>query len=249
MLTKNNWDLLSLDQDIIIGKNELHIWRVKVSENIANLYEYWNILDWQEKDQAKLFYFAEDRSRYIITRAVLRKLLAKYLCNITPEKIQFAQTDNKKPYLSDHINIKNIKFNLSHSKDVIIYAFTSEIEIGVDIEYINKDLQMDDITKYCFSEQEKIKFKNLTNGQKNYYFYKIWVIKEAVVKAMGLGLTFDLKQINICFNKNKLLPIVYLNKNKLLWTFKIFYAYNDYCGAFVAKESNLEKVVFLEFKI
>ena len=234
---KNAWQLQSLEQVFPLRENELYIWKTTVSANINNLDDYWSLLTQDEQARAREFYFIKDRNRYVIARAILRKLIASYI-NIAPKDILFSYAKYGKPYLATENNIHGIEFNLAHSKECIIYGFTKNIEVGVDIEFINKDFAIEDIVKYYCSEEEQHKLQILSGHQKCCYFYKLWVIKEALVKAMGVGLSYDLRQIHINFNKNKLIhPMNIISRNKMYWAISMFNAYDGYYSAFAVKKS------------
>ncbi len=247
MTLKMLWISKALNENLALENDELHIWRTKVSENIKNLDNYWTFLSSDEQITAKSFHFIKDRNRYIVSRAILRKLLESYLRNIRHKDILFEQTEYGKPYLANSININNIKFNLSHSGDAVIYAFTRNIDIGIDIEFINKALIIDDIIEQCCSVQEKMKLQQLSCNFRYDYFYKLWVLKESLVKAMGLGLSFDLREVSVDFSKDGLISdINIINNNKLYWTLSFFSAYNGYCSAFAAKKT-IKKVLFFNY--
>ena len=248
MTVENSWTLSPLNKKFLLGNDELHIWRTKISENTKYLNDYWSLLTQYEQIQAKSFYFIKDRNRYIVTRAILRKLLKGYLGSVQSKNILFEQTKYGKPYLHHSMNITNIKFNLSHSNDCIVYVFSKNIDVGIDIEYINKDLIIDDIVEHCCSNQEQIELQKLFNDNKYAYFYKLWVIKEALVKAMGLGLSFDLRQMHINFAENKLINAInVIDSSKLCWTLDMFSTYNGYYSAFAAKNP-IKRVIFLTFE-
>ncbi len=217
------WLSVSLNKKIAIKNDELHIWRAKVSENLKHFDHYWHLLSLDEKIKANSFYFIKDKNRYIVSRAILKKLLVSYLGNIQYNDILFEQTEYGKPYLDNSINISNIKFNLSHSGDAVVYAFTRNTDIGIDIEFINKDFIIDDIIEQCCSVQEKMELQELSFSCKYDYFYKIWVLKESLVKAMGLGLAFDLREVSVNFSKDELITATnIINNDKLYWTLSFF---------------------------
>ena len=247
-MVRNSWKFQSLNEKITLKDNELHIWKTKISANIDNIDNYWHLLAQNEQARAKEFYFAVDSNRYIITRAILKKLIATYL-GIFPQDVLFEYTEYGKPYLCLDLknNFQALKFNLAHSRDSIIYGFTKNIDIGVDIEFINKDFIIDDLVQHCCSKQEQDKMITLFEEQKYSYFYNLWVIKEALVKAIGFGLSYDLRQIHVNFNKNKLISATnVINNCKLCWTQNIFFAYNGYCSAFALRKS-AEKVFFFAY--
>ena len=106
------------------------------------------ILSNDEIEKANRFVFEKDKKSYIVSRATLRTLLAKYL-NISPRIIEFDYNQFGKPFLTVPEE-KNIKFNLSHSNEYCIIAINKGVELGIDIEWINKRLVTDDIAKDYF---------------------------------------------------------------------------------------------------
>ena len=245
MVIKKSWKFKSIDNKLILRDSELHIWKTKISESKHDIGFYWYLLAQDEQIHANEFYFAEDRNRYIVARATLRKLISSY-AEVSHKNIVFEYTKYGKPFLDTKNNIQGIKFNIAHSQDAVVYAFTKNIDVGIDIEFVNKDFVIDDVIKYCCSEQEQYRLKSLSENQRYCYFYKLWVIKEALVKAMGLGLSYDLRQIHINFGKNKLIdPINIVNNDKMYWTVDMFLSYNGYRSAFATK-NQIKKVFFLE---
>ena len=248
MIKDEQWNSNYTSQELNLENNELHIWRTKVSELLNNLDSYWKILNIEEQKHANSFNFTKDRNRYIIARSVLRILLEKYLKNIQKEELLFDRTKYGKPYLCDLINLHNIKFNLSHSYDYIVYAFTKNNNVGVDIEFINRDIVIEDIIENSCSEQEKLLLNDLNKDDKCNTFYKFWVIKEAIVKAMGVGMSFDLRCISVNLGKNKLIDAFSIvNNSKLYWTVELVYAYNSCCSAF-ATRNPIGRVFFLTYQ-
>ena len=245
MITKCSDKLESIDRKFTLKDNELHIWRTKISRNKYNIDYYWNLLTQEEQVHASRFYAIEDKDRYVVSRAILRKLIASYYTDIIlPKSVLFEYTEYGKPYLSAENNVKEIKFNIAHSKDAIVYAFTKNIEVGIDIEFINTNFVIEDIIKYCCSLREQSYLQNLPNNQKHYYFYKLWVVKEALIKAMGLGLSYDIRQIHINLGKNKLIDSIdIVNNNQIYWTVNMFVSYDGYYSAF-ATEKPIKKSIF-----
>jgi 4'-phosphopantetheinyl transferase len=242
------WELKLTDEKIILKENELHMWRTTLSDNEDNLDNYWNLLTQDEQIRAKEFYFSIDKNRYIVARAVLRKLIARYI-NVFPEDILFNYTEYGKPYLYANNPSQELKFNLAHSKNSIVYGFTKNIDVGVDIEFINRDFVIDNLVQYCCSKQEQCELLKLSYNQKHSFFYKLWVLKEAFVKAIGLGLSYDLRQVHIKFGKDDLIyPIDIINNNKINLTLGMFLSYNGYYSAF-ALRTPVKRAFFFTYQI
>jgi phosphopantetheinyl transferase len=108
-------------------------------------------------------------------------------------------------------------------------------------------LYIEDIVKYCCSEQEQLTLHTLSGYRKYCYFYKLWVIKEALVKATGFGLSYDLRQIHISSDKNKLnYSMNFVKHNKVDYTISMFKSYNEYYSAFAVKKP-IDRVFFLTY--
>ena len=169
--------------------NGIHIWRVHIPSNIKVLDGSDDLLSETELSWAGEYKLVADRLRFIVSRVVLRKLLGLYT-GLTPNQITINNDIYGKPYIAN-TNITPIHFNLSHSGDWILIGFSNQ-PIGVDIEYINPEFPYDEVLNNYFSSKE-IEFVNGNGGRDA--FYKLWIRKEAYLKAIGKGVLDDL--INI----------------------------------------------------
>lgn len=126
-----------------------------------------------------------DSSVYIISRALLRKLLGSYL-EIAPQQIVISYSSNGKPYLKDY---PQIKFNVSHSHGAFAIAIALDYDIGLDIEPQNRKFDYQKLKSFLYSESELHMGEDL--------FLKVWTIKEAIMKAKGIGLSQPLNEITL----------------------------------------------------
>ena len=246
MTVQNIWELKSVNTNIDLNKNELHIWRAKISDNIDKLANYWHLLSQDEQLRANEFYFSKDKNRYIIARAILKKLIANYIGSV-PQSILLSYNSYGKPYLLINNYIHELKFNLAHSKDCIVYGFTKNIDIGIDIEFIDTNLITDNLVTYFCSDEEKDTLLKLCHQQKYHYFYELWVLKEAFIKALGLGFSYDITKININLIRSDLTKVNTLNNDQTILTLKTFLSYPGYYSAF-AINSHIAKVDFLSYQ-
>ena len=245
MIIQSSWELKSIKQLPTLSKDALHIWRTRISKNIKNIDYNWSLLTQNEQIHSKKFSFIKEQNRYIITRAILREIISGYI-DTAPQNIFFKYTEYGKPYLANNHEQK-LKFNLAHSGDCIVFIFSKYIDIGIDIEFINKELTIKDTIKYCCSEKEQHTLYVLPDYQKFHYFYKLWVIKEALVKAIGLGLSCDLRKININLNNKSHYPMN-IKHNNIDYTINTFRAYNEYYSAFAVNKP-IHKISFLTYEI
>lgn len=137
------------------------------------------------------------QENYIIARAVIRQILSENI-SLPPSEIIFTKNAFGKPCISTHQNQNNIYFNISHSKDILCIGVAKVGEIGVDIEFKDEYLNIGDVQDLCLSHEEK-KFMSTfeTSSLKIDFFYKIWTLKESIVKAVGCGMSYEINKINL----------------------------------------------------
>ena len=182
-----------------LDPNEVHIWFVCVDDEKYHLDGLWDILSEDEKERANRFYFDHDRTRYILAHGILRTLLSCYT-KTKPNSHYFISNPYGKPALSEK---GTPCFNMSHSGSQILYGFTREREIGVDIELVKSIENIDQIIDRYFSKREKLEFSKLPDHLLKEAFYTCWTRKEAFIKAQGQGLSIPLDQFSVSFLTEK----------------------------------------------
>lgn len=144
-----------------------------------------------ERTQGDRYRFARDRSRYIVARATLRLLLARYL-NAVPGEIEIGYGEFGKPFLAD-----GPSFNLSHSGDIALYAFAASGELGVDVEIYDANVAHERVAERFFSPAEVEVLRSLPEQDQPRAFLACWTRKEAFVKARGDGLGLALDSFDV----------------------------------------------------
>ena len=179
-----------------LSDTDLHIWNIDFNESEYYLYLSLYALISSEQDRVDKFKRFEDKISFIITHISLKILLFVYT-DISIEKIKYKFNNYGKPSLDDKYNIN---YNISYSYKKAVIALSKNI-IGIDIEYINKKFQYEEISKLVLSEKEILKVNN--SSFKFRSFYSLWTRKEAFLKALGVGLNDNLKALDVCnINKN-----------------------------------------------
>ena len=184
--------------NLCLLSGEVHIWCANLDLSVTETEELTTILAEDEQDKANKFRFEEHRRRSIVTRARLRQILANYL-NIAAEEILFDYSDRGKPSLSAHFNQDNLKFNVSHSQNLALYAFTYQDKVGIDLEYLRSCSDAAQIARRFFAPQEYDLISSLEKNRQREVFLHIWTIKEAYLKATGEGLSGSLDAVEVSF--------------------------------------------------
>jgi 4'-phosphopantetheinyl transferase len=135
----------------------------------------------------------QEHFRCCATRIALRLILGK-LTQLPPAQIRFANGDFGKPYLA---SCKKIRFNVSHSNEFSLLAFAEEAEIGCDIERITQLEELQTMSDLVLHPEEAAAMSNLHGCALQEAFFRTWVRKEAVLKAIGVGFSADPRRIRV----------------------------------------------------
>lgn len=177
-------------------ESEIHIWRSILDQSPEHLRELAQMLSSDERDRAQRFRFDVHRERFIAGRGSLRAILAHYL-NCKPEEIRFSYGPNGKPELCNNFYKNPLRFNVSHSNRLALYAIACSAEIGVDIEFIQPLTDIEEIAGHFFSPNENAVFHSIPASQKLAAFYNCWTRKEAFIKVSGAGLAHPLHEFDV----------------------------------------------------
>jgi 4'-phosphopantetheinyl transferase len=183
-------------KQVELAANETHLWQAQLDVEAETMQTLYPLLNSAEQERAERFRFERDRHRFVVARANLRKILSCYL-NRNAQDICFIYDPHGKPALSFKQNEGNIRFNLSHSKGWAIYAITQHHEIGVDIEAIRAELDWKSLVEGIFSEDEKSLIQQVPESIQRQLVFQGWTRKEAVLKAIGCGLSLSPKCIEV----------------------------------------------------
>ncbi len=175
-----------------LKKNEAHLWLASLDMPSVHVEMLRQTLAADESGRAARFRFPGDRDHYIASRGLLRTILGGYL-NMKPEKLRFRYGPYGKPELAENAHGETLRFSVSHSRGLALYAIALGHRIGVDIEYICPGPIAEDIiiAGQFFSPLENILLKACPEHARKRFFFTLWTRKEAYLKARGTGLAED----------------------------------------------------------
>jgi len=227
-----------------IGPEEIHIWIAKFQpeDNVSG--RTVSILSPAELKRAEAFRFSEDRMRYIQAHSVLRRILSSY-SGSDPESLEYETNAHGKPYLKGS---HRIFFNLSHTRDMMAVAVSAEKEIGVDIEKQDDMDDMDGVARQFMSNEELQWMEKLRHDFRKRFFYLCWVRKEALLKAVGIGLGDHLRRITATKAPDEENIAVLLDDRFGRWRMETFDPSYGHIGAVCIESAADIKEMFLVFK-
>lgn len=171
---------------------DVHIWKTSLKQDLTSEEKLYPVLNSEEKTRAARYLVQAAKTSFIIARGTLRWLLAGYL-DCQPQEIVFRQNPHGKLYLEN----SSLEFNLSHSHDLALFAFTLNRPIGVDIEFMRANLYEDDIARRFFSSAEVAALLALPENLRKCAFFNCWSRKEAFIKAVGVGIFYPLDKFDV----------------------------------------------------
>src|ERR1700722_4360168 len=185
-----------LAEQLTLDRRAVHVWRACLDQGPSQVDRFRPTLAADERLRAERFYFVRDRERYIIARGILRTILGRYL-NRAPESLAFSYGFHGKPALISESSVETIRFNISHSHGTALFAVTRAGEIGVDLELMREDIEVEQLADRFFSRQESEVLCALPSELRRRAFFHCWTRKEAYIKARGEGLSLPLDRFDV----------------------------------------------------
>ena len=186
----------AVNAPLLLPDNEVHVWRADLERIREDESRWQEVLSGDEKERAARFHFPTDRQRYMASRAVLRMILAGYLQTDAAD-LAFVYSKREKPSLALAHAASGLMFNLSHSVGVSLYAIARRRELGIDIEQLGRNSDLQGIAHRFFSPSEQQQLAKLSGEEKVQGFFRCWTRKEAYIKATGDGLALPLTQFDV----------------------------------------------------
>ena len=245
-LSRDIWK--SLPTNLPLNKDEVHVWSVNVAALTATIDLANKHLTDAERERANRYYFDQDRNRFIVGRGSLRVILGHYL-DLPPMAIEFSRGAQGKPYLDPLLMRGGLSFNLSHSGELVLIAVGRDREVGVDVEKVRPEIDLERIARRFFSPNEVEGLFALDDTLRPAAFYRCWTRKEAYIKARGGGLAIPLDQFDVTLDPEA--PAALLVTREDPQEASRWSLYNvDLCEGYqaaLAAEGAPEKICYWEF--
>jgi 4'-phosphopantetheinyl transferase len=168
------------------GHLDLWLLSTQISDPDRQIYE--GVLTPEERQRAGRFHFDEDRNRFMAGRGGLRWILSLY-CGIPPQALTFETGPHGKPGLP---RFPALSFNMSHSGEYVLIGVTTGADCGVDIECKRRSANEEGIAQRFFCPREVEWLRRTKDG-----FLRLWTAKEAIIKAVGGGLSIPLTDVDV----------------------------------------------------
>ncbi len=223
--------------DLLPGSRDVHLRGIWLQAPDAINRVYRSLLSPSEIARADRFVFAHLTRSYEISQGALRLLLARLL-NCHPREIDFDFGPRGKPFLK---GASRIHFNMAHSGHLALYAFTTDVEIGVDVEEMRDVPDIQQIAARYFCEAEASELGVI--GERIpalRAFFRCWTRKEAYIKAVGDGLYTPLDRFQVTLSADIPAEFVHIGNEPSAaarWTLQHLDPAPNYLGALAYQDA------------
>ena len=169
---------------------------VDLTPNATNDEQALAWLDEEERLRWRRFHNPAPQRRFALCRAALRDVLCRYI-NCSNEQLAFVTAKHGKPYAEVDGKLVSTSFNVSHSGQHGLVAVAPKGRLGVDVEERAPRRHLQGLIEAVFSPGEQAGFEHLDESEKLRLFFRLWTLKEALVKAHGKGLSMKVSELEI----------------------------------------------------
>lgn len=170
----------------MVGVDAITVWTVAVDTVPSALWpRLVDLLDAAEREQAKRFVFERDRRPYQVAHALKRLMLSMHAGGaVAPQVWAFELGTHGKPRVTQEAGPQ---FNLSHCDGLVACAVSERAEVGVDVENLDQRAPLE-LSATHFAAPEQRWLRSLPTAAQRLGFFRLWTLKEAYIKATGMGL-------------------------------------------------------------
>ena len=175
-------------------EQQAHVW-LTVPEEItdpATLSDYRSLLSEEERERQQRFHFEKDRHSFLVSHALVRKVLSRYT-DVEPADWQFAAGEYGRPEIAGPAGVPALRFNLTHTEGLTACLVTLDVDCGVDAERLGGRGNLQAVAEKMFADTELESLQALEGQHYQQQFFSLWTLREAYCKALGTGLGFSKK--------------------------------------------------------
>lgn len=177
------------------------MWTVRLDQIDASTSDrYLGWLTSDEKQKHEKFATAALRKEWLVTRALSRWVLARYVPAVQPAEFRFERTPDGPPFVVlPSVAVRRVpRFNLSNSEGLVVCA-VSRYPVGVDVELVSRDRSeaFSAMTAKTLSDEEKRELVDLPPESCPRRAALVWTVKEAYLKARGEGIAIHLDRLTV----------------------------------------------------
>lgn len=162
----------------------MEIWSVDLERPAIPLAELERVLSDEERERARRFLDPVNGERYRAAHGALRLILARY-ADTPAEQLELRPREGGKPELAGG----GPHFSLSHSGELALVAVCAACPVGVDVERVSDDRDVERVARRAFGPRERAPLEAASGAARRELFFRLWTCKEACLKVGGRGIS------------------------------------------------------------
>ena len=232
-------------EPLTLSPADIHLWLASYDEIADEQLHaaYRELLNPAEREQEPRFYFARDRRRYLVTRALVRTVLSRYAA-VDPKDWVFGANAYGRPEI---VNAEGagLSFNISHTHSMIVLGVTKERALGVDVENVVSREAAINVANHYFAPPEVATLNAAPQHEQHFRFFEYWTFKESYIKARGMGLSLPLDKFSFHYRDPRAVEIAIdpeLADEPARWQFWQFQPTPEYLVAVCAERAGAPRL-------
>jgi 4'-phosphopantetheinyl transferase len=175
-----------------LAPGQVDVWLAASDEiGAADLRSYERLMSSDEHARWQRFVVAKPRLQHLVARALLRTTLSRY-ADVAPSQWRFGSNGYGRPHIAAPALASGLQFNISHTDGLVALAVANGVEIGVDVENVTRKLDISQLAPSVFAPAELAALNRTAELDGAQEFFSFWTLKEAYIKARGMGLSLNL---------------------------------------------------------
>jgi 4'-phosphopantetheinyl transferase len=188
-------------------QKEVHVWTARtLQEEDRPLFESW--LSPDEAERCRRYLRQGDQDLFLLAHAFLRHPLSRY-ADVAPNEWRFEKGEHGRPELAGPFLDLALRFNLSHTPGLVALIITNAGDAGIDVENRTSTRNPAQLARQVFSKSEQDSLRGLEKEDLRTRFYEIWTLKDAYIKARGMGLHLPLRQFSFSLDEARKVHIAF----------------------------------------
>ncbi len=184
--------------DLPYPQSNIHVWLCPIEEidDWGRIAAETRILTATENERIWQYRHDNRRKLALLSRVMLRHVLAAYGPH-SPADWQFTHNAYGKPFLADDPQVQPLHFNLSHTREWVTIAITGPSPVGIDVERYTHPADWRALANRFYHPLENAWLSRFSDQEGCRPFVLCWTLKEAYLKAIGLGLGGGLARLQV----------------------------------------------------
>ncbi len=211
---------------MIIQPGSIHVWATRLDAGPDAVARAARTLSHDERERAARYRGDHLRRRFVLARAAVRTVLARYRGE-DPAAITFELGSHGKPRVAGDAP----PFSVSHSGDVAVIAVSGVGPVGVDVEEIRLIPELESLAARTFAREEAAALGACDASERVQAFFRVWTAKEAYVKGIGVGLTIPLDDESVDSERPAAVTVRDTARLPVAWWTRHFEPFRGFVGA------------------